>query len=73
MNSLIVKFFAILFLFSGILALIFPKASWWLQTGWQFKDAEPSSAALVMARIMGIVSIGVAAFLFFHILPNFKP
>jgi hypothetical protein len=72
MDSAIVNLIAFFFMFSGIISLLFPKVSWWLGVGWQFKSAEPSNAALVMARLGGIISIAAAAFLFFHVLPNFK-
>lgn len=31
-----------------------PYAAWYLTHGWRFKDAEPSDAALVIARISGV-------------------
>ena len=72
MDSAIVSLFASLFMFMGIISLLFPKVSWWLGAGWQFKNAEPSNLALVVARLGGVIAIAAAAFLFFHVLPNFK-
>lgn len=47
----------------GIFDVAVPKASWYLGYGWRFKDAEPSDAALVYARIGGGVAIAVGLIL----------
>ena len=51
-----------LFLIAGLFNLIAPEASWHLNFGWRYKNAEPSEAALIVARITGGLAI-IAAFL----------
>ncbi len=49
----------------GLLPACFPRGIWFLRYGWQFRDAEPSDAALWIGRISGIAVIGVGiVFLF---------
>lgn len=61
----------ILFIVMGAVGLFFPKVSWYLGAGWQFKNAEPSTAALVSARISGLLAIIAGVFLLTSgILPN---
>ena len=50
----------LLLLVLGIGNAAFPKAAWYLETGWKIKDAEPSDAALAWNRGIGIVVIVVA-------------
>lgn len=49
----------------GIFNLAAPEAAWYLSRGWQFKDAEPSDAALVMARVGGAAAILIGVVLLF--------
>ena len=49
----------------GIFNLAAPEAAWYLSRGWQFKDAEPSDAALVVTRIGGSVAILIGVVLLF--------
>ncbi|PWW04750.1 hypothetical protein DFQ01_10631 [Paenibacillus cellulosilyticus] len=58
-------FVGFLFVIIGILNIAFPKVGWYMQYGWQFKNAEPSDAALVMARIGGVIAIIIGLFLIF--------
>ena len=51
----------------GVIAAVFPKASWYLSYGWRFKNAEPSEAALILARVSGILVAVVSVFLLFII------
>jgi len=53
----------ILFIILGAIGVIFPRISWYMSVGWQFKNAEPSTAALISARIGGIFAIIVGIFL----------
>jgi hypothetical protein len=45
------------------LNLLFPRTAWFWNIGWQFKNAEPSEAAILMGRIGGILAIGIGLFL----------
>lgn len=61
----------VLFIIMGVVGLFFPKVSWYLGVGWQFKHAEPSTAALIWARISGLFAIIAGIFLLTSgILPN---
>ena len=40
----------------GLFEAVFPKAAWYLGYGWRYKDAEPSDAALIFARIGGVAA-----------------
>ncbi len=42
---------------AGALGAISPYSAWYLSTGWKFKDAEPSEAALLMNRLGGIAGV----------------
>ena len=53
----------ILFVILGVVGLFFPRFTWYMGIGWQFKNAEPSTAALISARIGGIISIVAGIFL----------
>ena len=51
---------SIIFILAGIFNLVAPDAAWYLSRGWQYKDAEPSDAALVVTRIGGVaIVIGI--------------
>ena len=39
----------------GIFDLAFPQVSWYLGFGWYFKNAEPSDAALICGRVVGVI------------------
>lgn len=41
----------------GIFCLAAPKAAWYLEYGWHYKDAEPSEASIVICRVSGAVLI----------------
>lgn len=61
----------ILFIIMGVVGVFFPRISWYLGVGWQFKNAEPSTAALVSARISGLLAIIAGIFLLTSgVLPN---
>ncbi|KEO84154.1 DUF6199 family natural product biosynthesis protein [Tumebacillus flagellatus] len=53
MNTL----FALIIILIGVLNVLFPQAAWYLRAGWQFKNAEPSDAALIMGRVSGVIAI----------------
>lgn len=58
--------FAVIVILIGIFNLVAPDAAWELSRGWQFKDAEPSDAALVAARIGGGVTILIGIMILFN-------
>lgn len=41
----------------GLVNLISPETGWYLNRGWQYKDAEPSEAALLWGRVGGVIAI----------------
>ena len=49
----------------GFLGIAVPKAGWYLEYGWRFKNAEPSALALTVNRIGGGICILVAVVLLF--------
>ena len=49
----------LLLLTVGVFNTCAPKAAWYLSTGWQFRDAEPSDEALALARFGGIVCLAI--------------
>ncbi len=51
------------FILIGVLNILFPRMSWYMRAGWQFKNAEPSAAALVSARVSGVIAIILGLFL----------
>ncbi len=55
----------VIFILIGIFNLVAPEAAWYLSRGWQFKDAEPSDAALIMTRIGGGAAILIGLVLLF--------
>jgi hypothetical protein len=55
LEAITIGFFGFIFMIIGIIGAMFPRAAWYMSEGWKFKDAEPSDAALIMNRIMGIV------------------
>ncbi|MDF2715470.1 MAG: hypothetical protein K0R28_2395 [Paenibacillus sp.] len=59
----LIKIVPYLFIGIGLLNLLFPKTAWFWNIGWQFKNAEPSEAAILMGRIGGILAIGIGLFL----------
>jgi len=59
----IIKAIPFLLIGIGLLNVIFPKTAWFWNIGWQFKNAEPSEAAVLMGRIGGMLAIGVGVIL----------
>ena len=45
----------LLLLLLGVCMAVWPRAFWYLHTGWRFKDAEPSDLALGLNRTVGII------------------
>ncbi len=45
----------LLLILLGVLDAAFPKAAWYIGYGWRFKNAEPTEAALFLARLGGVV------------------
>ena len=48
---------SILLIIVGIIEAVYPRAFWYLTTGWKFKDVEPSDAALISHRVAGFAII----------------
>lgn len=57
------KLVPILFIILGAVNIIFPRFSWYMGVGWQFKNAEPSAAAIVVARVTGVIAVIVGILL----------
>lgn len=49
----------------GVFDAAAPQAAWYLSRGWAYRNAEPSDAALAVARLSGIVLIIIGVILFF--------
>ena len=53
----------------GALYVASPETGWFFSYGWRFKDTEPSDAALLWMRIVGVVMVvaggGLGLFLLF--------
>ena len=45
---------------------VWPRAFWYLHTGWRFKDAEPSDLALGLNRTVGII-LGIVGIIFLFV------
>ena len=58
--------FAVIVILIGIFSLAAPDTAWYLSRGWQFKNAEPSDAALIITRIGGGVAILIGIVLLFR-------
>ncbi|GMK37369.1 hypothetical protein PCCS19_04220 [Paenibacillus sp. CCS19] len=55
--------FGFIFIIIGVLNIAFPRAGWYMKYGWQFKNAEPSEAAMIMARVGGVIGVIIGLFL----------
>ena len=44
----------------GLFSLFYPYGVWYLERGWYYKDAEPSEAALIFNRVVGILLLAGA-------------
>ena len=47
----------------GVFNTAWPMGAWYLETGWKFRDAEPSDAALGWNRASGVLALIVAVIL----------
>lgn len=47
----------------GAIVVAFPKASWYLNYGWRYKDSKPSDVAIVVQRVSGGIAIVVGLIL----------
>lgn len=54
----------------GLADAIFPSTSWYFSYGWRFKNAEPSKAALVFGRLVGIFCVILGLVLLFSSIFN---
>lgn len=57
-------FIVILFII-GIWNAAAPSSAWYYSYGWKYKDSEPSSEALIILRLGGIVALLIGVFLTF--------
>jgi len=64
-NGGIHPFFSIVLLIAGTLSLCFPKAVWYMNYGWRYKNAEPSDMALGMSSFGGGLAVFIAIITFF--------
>lgn len=53
----------LLLLLLGAANTAWPKGAWYLETGWKFRNVEPSEAALLFNRLAGIAMLVVAGIL----------
>lgn len=49
----------------GALAAAFPRALWYLDRGWRYKNAEPSALALGLNRAVGVLALIAGVICFF--------
>ena len=47
----------------GIFMIACPETIWFLESGWRYKDAEPSDLGLAMPRICGVIALIIAVIL----------
>jgi hypothetical protein len=52
-----VALFGVLMIIVGLIGVLNPRLTWWLEIGWKLKDAEPSELALILNRVVGIIII----------------
>lgn len=45
----------------GVINTAWPQATWYLDVGWKVKDGEPSDAALIWGRVVGVALLIIAA------------
>lgn len=48
---------ALVLIGGGIFCIACPETVWYLESGWRYRDAEPSDLALGVARISGVAAI----------------
>ena len=63
-------FIGIMCIIAGLINVKFPGFVWFLSTGWQFSNAEPSDVALGINRVLGYFLLIVGAC---YILSYFVP
>jgi len=51
----------------SLVAVFSPQTAWYWKEGWQYRNVEPSDAALIAVRIGGVIGliIGIVGFLAF--------
>lgn len=49
----------------GALAVAFPRALWFFDHGWRYKNAEPSALALGLNRAVGVLALIAGLICFF--------
>lgn len=59
----IVKVFLAILTVLGILQTIFPEQAWNIRKGIWYKNAEPGDLAIILTRIIGIITVVVFGFL----------
>lgn len=58
-------FVGLLLVVIGVFPVFWPKKAWFLDTGWRFKNAEPSDATIFLTRLGGGILIVVGIVFFF--------
>lgn len=58
-------FVIMILLIIGLISAAAPRAVWYLEYGWRFKEAEPSEAAVTVNRIGGIIAVIIAVIMLF--------
>ena len=48
---------ALVLIGGGIFLFACPEVAWYWESGWRYKDAEPSDVALTVTRISGVVAV----------------
>ena len=49
---------------AGVLCIAFPRATWYLLSGWRYRGAEPSRAALTLHSLSGVLAAAIGIILF---------
>ena len=49
---------------AGVLCIAFPRAAWYLLSGWRYRGAEPSRAALTLHSLSGVLAAAIGVILF---------
>lgn len=57
--------FAVICIAIGLFNFFCPYAAWYLTRGWQFKGAEPSDIALIIAKLSGVIAAVIGIVFFF--------
>lgn len=59
------KWAGIIAVLIGLWSLFFPRAAWFIEFGWRYRNAEPSGGALIFQRSAGVILLIAGIFLLF--------